>query len=147
MTMTDRDVQAGPPDTGPLLAEYRAIVIPATADFLDNRLTATALRDLWRKYYFDAFRRYDLTVERSWRKESGTDGRIDSGPPTADPTLTTPLTHFPVSIAHNNLDRLIEVLSVELGDRTAEHTQIHERLVDYAHIVNELDTLMASLAA
>jgi len=147
MTMTDPSVQAGPPDTGPLLAEYSAIVIPAAADFLDNRITATQLRDRWREYYFDAFRRYDLTVERSWRQASGTDGRIDSGPPTADPRLTTPLSHFPVSIAHNNLDRLIEVLAAELGDQTAEHTEIHERLVDYAHIVKELNTLMASLAA
>jgi hypothetical protein len=146
MTVTDREVQAGPPNTGPLLADYRSIVIPAAAAFLDNRITATQLRDRWRQYYFDAFRRYDLTVERSWREASGTDGRIDSGPPTANPTLTTPLTHFPVSIAHNNLDRLIEVLAAELGDQTAAQTHIHERLVDYAHIVNELETLMASLA-
>ncbi|GAA0565859.1 hypothetical protein [Actinomadura livida] len=145
MTMTAPQVQAGPPDIGPLLAEYRATVIPATAEFLDDAITATQLRDRWRPYYFDAFRRYDLTVERSWREASGTDGRIDSGPPTADPRLTTPLTHFPVSIAHNNLDRLIEVLAVELGDRTAEHTEIHERLVDYAHMVSGLTKLMESL--
>ncbi|MGH3377838.1 MAG: hypothetical protein ACRDP6_24200 [Actinoallomurus sp.] len=146
MTMTAPGVQAASPDVGPLLAEYRAVVIPAAADFLDNRVGATELRERWRQYYFDDFRRYDLTVEQSWRQASGTDGRIDSGPPTADPQLTTPLAHFPVSIAHNNLDRLIEVLVSELGDQTAAHTQIHERLVDYAHIVKELDALMASLA-
>ncbi|WP_433334835.1 hypothetical protein [Spirillospora sp. CA-294931] len=147
MTMTDAAVQAGPPDVGPLLTEYRSIVIPAATDFLDDRTSATRLRDRWRAYYFDAFRRYDLTVEKSWRQASGTDGRIDSGPPTADPRLTTPLSHFPVSIAHNNLDRLIEVLAAELGDQTAARTQIHERLVDFAHIVNELETLMQSLTA
>ncbi|MCO5998049.1 hypothetical protein [Actinoallomurus rhizosphaericola] len=147
MTVTDQGVQTDGPDTGPLLAEYRAIVVPAAAEFLDNRISADQLRERWRNYYFDAFRRYDLTVERSWREASGSDGRITSGPPTADPQLTTPLSHFPVSIAHNNLDRLIEVLVAELGDQTAEHTQIHERLVDYATIVSELEALMASLAA
>ncbi|MCO5972525.1 hypothetical protein [Actinoallomurus soli] len=147
MTVTDQGVQTGGPDTGPLLAEYRAIVVPTAAEFLDNRISAAELRERWRNYYFDAFRRYDLTVERSWREASGSDGRITSGPPTADPQLTTPLSHFPVSIAHNNLDRLIEVLVAELGDQTAEHTQIHERLVDYATMVSELEALMASLAA
>src|SRR4051794_31067877 len=100
MTMTDPGVQTEGPDVGPLMAEYRAIVVPAAGEFLDSRIGATRLRDRWREYYFDAFRRYDLTVERSWREASGTDGRIPSGPPTADPALTTPLSHFPVSIAH-----------------------------------------------
>jgi hypothetical protein len=147
MTMTDHHIQASTPDTGPLLAEYRRTVIPAAASFLDGRITASQLRETWRRYYFEAFHRYDLTVEKSWRQASGTDGRIETGPPTADPRYTTPLAHFPVSIAHNNLDRLIEVLAAELGDQTAADTHIHERLVDYAHITDRLDTLMASLAS
>lgn len=147
MTMTDPGVQAAAPDTGPLLAEFRAVVLPASEEFLSGRISARQLRDRWRQYYFDAFRRYDLTVERSWRQSSGTDGRIETGRPTADPRHATPLSHFPVSIAHNNLDRLIEVLVAELGDQTADRTQIHERLVDYAHIVDQLTTLMTSLAS
>jgi hypothetical protein len=147
MTMTDNHVQTGPPDTGPLLAEFRGVVLPAAAEFLQDRISAQQLRERWRPYYFEAFRRYDLTVERSWRQASGSDGRIESGPPTADPRFTVPLAHFPVSIAHNNLDRLIEVLVAELGDQTAAHTEIRERTVDFVHIIDRLDTLMASLAA
>lgn len=147
MTMTDTHVQAGPPDTGPLLAEFRGVVAPAAVAFLEDRISASELRELWRPYYFEAFRRYDLAVERSWRQASGSDGRIESGPPTADPHLIVPLSHFPVSIAHNNLDRLIEVLVAELGDQTAAHTEIRERNVDFAYIIDGLDDLMASLAA
>jgi hypothetical protein len=147
MTMTDTHVQAGPPDTGPLLAEFRDVVAPAAVAFLEDRISARELRERWRPYYFDAFRRYDLAVERSWRQASGSDGRIESGPPTADPHFTVPLSHFPVSIAHNNLDRLIEVLTAELGDQTAAHTEIRERNVDFAYIIDGLEALMASLAA
>jgi hypothetical protein len=147
MTMTDNHVQAGPPDTGPLLAEFRDVVASAATAFLEDRISARELRERWRPYYFEAFRRYDLAVERSWRQASGSDGRIESGPPTADPNFTVPLSHFPVSIAHNNLDRLIEVLAAELGDQTAAHTEIRERNVDFAYIIDGLDSLMASLAA
>jgi hypothetical protein len=144
--MTDDHVQTGSPDTGPLLAEFRGVVAPASVDFLENRISAEELRKRWRPYYFEAFHHYDLAVERSWRQASGSDGRIESGPPTADPQFIVPLAHFPVSIAHNNLDRLIEVLVAELGDQTATHTEIRERMVDFAYIVDQLDTLMASLA-
>jgi hypothetical protein len=146
MTMTDNVVQAGPPETGPLLAEFRGVVVPAAAEFLEDRISASELRDRWRPYYFEDFRRYDLAVERSWRQASGSDGRIESGPPAADPGCTVPLSHFPVSIAHNNLDRLIEVFVAELGDQTAGHTEISERMVDFAHMIERLDALMASLA-
>jgi hypothetical protein len=147
MTMTDHPVQTGPPDTGPLLAEYRSVVVPAAGEFLQNRISARDLRERWRPYYFEAFRRYDLTVEHSWRQASGSDGRIETGPPTADPGHTVPLAHFPVSIAHNNLDRLIEVLVAELGDQTAAHTEIRERQADFSHMIDRLDALMASLAS
>ena len=139
MTMTDNHVQASAPDTGPLLSEFRDVVVPAATEFLENRITASELRERWRPYYFEAFRKYDLAVERSWRQASGSDGRIESGPPTADPHLTVPLSHFPVSIAHNNLDRLIEVLAAELGDQTAACTEIRERNVDFAYMVDGLD--------
>jgi hypothetical protein len=147
VTMTDNHVQAGPPDTGPLLAEFRDVVAPAAAEFLENQISARELRERWRPYYFEAFHRYDLAVEQAWRQASGSDGKIESGPPTADPHFTVPLSHFPVSIAHNNLDRLIEVLAAELGDQTAAHTEIRERNVDFAYIINDLDALMKSLAA
>jgi hypothetical protein len=145
--MTNDVVQTGSPDTGPLLAEFRGVVVPASVDFLENRISAQELRERWRPYYFEAFHHYDLAVEQSWRQASGSTGRIETGPPTADPQLTVPLAHFPVSIAHNNLDRLIEVLTAELGNQTAEHTEIRERMVDFAYMVDQLDTLMASLAA
>jgi hypothetical protein len=146
MTMTDPHVHAAPPDTRPLLAAYRDTVVPAAAQFLDNTLTAAELRDTWHHYYLEAFHPYDLTVEAAWRHATGTDGTIETGPPTADPQLTTPLAHFPVSIAHNNLDRLTEVLNAELGNTTASHTHTPERLTDYAHTINRLHTLMTSLA-
>jgi hypothetical protein len=147
MTMTDKQSQAGSPDAGRLLAEFRSVVVPAVTEFLEGRISARELRDRWRPYYFEAFRRYDLSVEQAWRQVSGSDGRIESGPPTADPRFSVPLAHFPVSIAHNNLDRLIEVLVAELGDQTAARTEIRERMVDFAYIVDQLDPLMASLAA
>src|SRR5262249_28461265 len=103
-------------------------------------------KELWRPYYYGPFRHYDLTVERSWRQVSGSDGRLESGIPTADPRYKVPLTHFPVSTAHNNLDRLIEVLAIELGGQTIAKTEIREGKVDFAPIVDRLDALMASLA-
>ena len=83
--MTDDLVQTGSPDTGPLLAEFRGVVAPASVDFLENRISAQELRERWRPYYFEAFHHYDLAVEQSWRQASGSTGRIESGPPTADP--------------------------------------------------------------
>jgi hypothetical protein len=135
------------PDVRPLLAEYRTAVVPAAVDFLAERISAKELRELWRPYYYGAFRDYDLTVERCWRQVSGSDGRLESGMPTADPRYEVPLLHFPVSTAHNNIDRLIEVLAIELGDQTVDKTEIRERQVDFAHIIDRLDALMASLAA
>ena len=52
-----------------------------------------------------------------------------------------------MSTAHNNLDRLIEVLAIELGDRTVAHIAAQERKVDFAHMVDELESLMESLDA
>ena len=147
MTMTDGPVQTGSPDTGPLLAEFRDVVVPASMEFLENRISALELRERWRPYYFEAFHHYDLAVEQSWRQASGSTGRMEYGPPTADPEFIVPLAHFPVSIAHNNLDRLIEVFVAELGDQTAAHTEIRERMVDFTHMIDRLDALMATLAA
>jgi hypothetical protein len=133
------------PDVRSLLSEYRTVVVPAAVDFLEGRISANELKERWRPYYYGPFYDYDLTVERSWRQVSGSDGRLESGMPTADPRFKVPLSHFPVSTAHNNTDRLIEVLAIELGDQTIDKTQIRERKVDFAHIIDRLDALMASL--
>lgn len=145
--MTDSAVGAAAPDVSSLLAEYREIVMPAAVDFLENQISADELRERWRPYYYGIFSRYDLTVERSWRASSGSDGRLESGRPEADPRFDVPLAHFPVSTAHNNLDRLVEVLAIELGDRTIDQTEIYERKVDFAAVITKLDELMASLAS
>lgn len=133
------------PDIRALLAEYRDTVVPAAVDFLEERISAKQLRERWKPYYYDVFSPYDLVVERSWRQASGSDGKLESGRPEADPSYTVPLSHFPVSTAHNNLDRLIEVLSIELGDQTVAKIEATERKVDFAHVVDKLDALMASL--
>lgn len=142
---TDAPAGTGAPDVRSLLAGYREAVVPAAVDFLEERISANELREIWRSYYYDVFSGYDLTVERSWRQASGSDGRLESGTPEADPRHEVPLRHFPVSTAHNNIDRLIEVLAIELGDQTIARTEIRERKVDFAHIVDRLDALMASL--
>src|SRR3954469_10257486 len=103
------------PDVRPLLAGYREAVVPAAVDFLERRISADELRERWREHYFGAFRDYDRAVERAWREASGSDGRRESGGPEADPGHAVPLAHFPVSNAHNNIDRLVEVLAIELG--------------------------------
>jgi hypothetical protein len=143
---TDSVADAVSPDIRSLLTEYRNTVVPAAVDFLAERISANELRELWRPYYYGPFHDYDLTVERSWRQTSGSDGGLEPGLPTADPRFEEPLRHFPVSTAHNNIDRLIEVLAIELGDKTIGHTEMGERKVDFAHIVDRLDALMASLA-
>ncbi|GAA2079505.1 hypothetical protein [Actinomadura alba] len=142
---TDAPAETGAPDVRSLLAKYREVVVPAAVNFLGERTSANELRELWRPYYNGEFYNYDLTVERSWRQASGSDGRLESGTPEADPKHEVPLKHFPVSTAHNNMDRLIEVLAIELGDQTIAKTEIRERKVDLAHIVDRLDALMASL--
>jgi len=144
---TDAPAGTGTPDVRSLLTKYREALVPAAVDFLEERISANDLRDIWRRYYSDDFYQYDLEVERSWREVSGSDGRLESGTPAADPRYEVPLKHFPVSTAHNNIDRLIEVLAIELGDDTIAKTEIPERKVDFAHIVDRLDALMASLVA
>ncbi|XRQ08684.1 hypothetical protein ACN3XK_71345 [Actinomadura welshii] len=143
---TDARAETQVPDARSLLAKYREVVVPAAVDFLEERMSANRLRELWRTYYYEDFYPYDLTVERSWREASGSDGGLEQGTPEADPAHEVPLRHFPVSTAHNNIDRLIEVLAIELGDRTIAKSEIYERKVDFAHIVDRLDALMASLA-
>ncbi|MBT2212741.1 MULTISPECIES: hypothetical protein [Actinomadura] len=143
--MTALDATA-PPDIDRLVSEFRATVLPSARDFLKKKISANELRRVWRPYYYDVFHPYDLSVERAWRSVAGSEGRLESGPPQADPAHELPLLHFPVSIAHNNFDRLIEVLAVELGDGTVEATGIPERIVDFAHVVDALYELMTSLA-
>ncbi|HEU5160903.1 MAG TPA: hypothetical protein VFU43_28155 [Streptosporangiaceae bacterium] len=142
---TDSVAGAVSPDIRALLTEYRDAVVPAAVDFLEERISANELRELWLPYYYGPFHGYDLTVERSWREASGYDGGLQPGMPTADPRFEVPLRHFPVSNAHNNLDRLIEVLAIELGDKTIAHTEMRERKIDLAHMIDRLDALMASL--
>jgi len=135
------------PDVARLTGEFNVTVLPAAKDFLKRKISANVLRDLWRPYYYDVFHQFDLTVEHSWRDTADSDGLLESGPPAADPAHEIPLKLFPVSIAHNNLDRLIEVLAGELGDRTAEATTTPERIVDFAHVVDALNELLTSLTA
>jgi hypothetical protein len=142
---TDGAVEATAPDVHTLLGEYRNVVVPAAAAFVREEISANQLKEQWRPFYYGVFRDYDLSVEHSWRQSTGTDGSIETGTPQSDPRHSVPLSHFPVSTAHNNLDRLIEVLAIELGDRTVAHIAAQERKVDFAHMVDELESLMESL--
>ena len=143
---SDSDVGTVSPDVHSLLANYRKDAVPAVVDFLNGEISANELKDRWQPYYYGSFAGYDRAVERSWRTSTGTDGRLESGTPAADPKHEVPLMHFPVSTAHNNLDRLIEVLAIELGDEKVSKIAATERGVDLAHMVQELDKLMSSLA-
>ena len=134
------------PDVAHLANEFRTVVLPLARDFLEKKISAEGLRQAWRPYYYDVFHPFDSSVEQAWRRTSDSDGGLESGPPQADPAHELPLLFFPVSIAHNNFDRLIEVLAVELGDRTVEETTTPERIVDFAHVVDALNQLMTSLA-
>ncbi|MEV0428288.1 hypothetical protein [Micromonospora sp. NPDC050495] len=144
--MTTAGSTLASPDINTLLSEYRKVFVPAAIDYLEEKISANELRERWRPYYDQTFYRYDLSVEQAWRQSSGSEGRLESGEPQADPVHAVPLMHFPVSIAHNNLDRLIMVLVAELGDQTVAKTAIPARKVDFAHVVDRLDALMASLA-
>jgi hypothetical protein len=144
MTVTDSALVAVP-DVRSILSQYREVVVPAAAEFVEGDISANQLRDRWRPYYFDTFHSYDLMVEQAWRQASGSQGLLESGNPSADPKFEIPLMHFPVSVAHNNLDRLIEVLAIELGDRAVDATPLRERKVDFAHMIDRLDALMAFL--
>ncbi|MET8989402.1 hypothetical protein ACBR40_14780 [Nonomuraea sp. AD125B] len=144
MTVADRALTTSP-DVGLLLKEYREQFIPAAVDYLERRISANELRRRWKPHYLGTFHAYDLTVEQAWRASSGSTGRLEAGGPPADPAHEIPLAHFPVSVAYNNLDRLIEVLAIELGDHTVDTTRLRERTVDFAHVIESLDVLMASL--
>lgn len=134
------------PDAGALLASYLDVVVPAAAAFVREEISANELKERWQPYYYESFREYDLAVERAWRQSTDTNGSLESGTPQADPRHEVPLSHFPVSTAHNNLDRLIEVLAIELRDRTVAELGPQERKVDFVHMVGELGALMSSLA-
>jgi len=143
--MTASDATTSP-DVVHLADEFRTSVLPVTKEFLEKKISANELRAAWRPYYYDVFHPFDLSVEQAWRRVSDSTGRLEFGPPQADPSHELPLLLFPVSIAHNNFDRLIEVLAVELGDQTVEATKIPERIVDFAHVVDALNHLLTSLA-
>lgn len=132
--------------TDKLLREFRLTVIPAARDFVEGRISALQLQQSWRPYYLQRFHEYDAAMLADWRKAYGTDGGLEPGPPTADPKFEPQLRHFPVSIAHHNTDRLVDVMAVELGQRRVTETGLPERMADFACIIDELDKLMASLA-
>jgi hypothetical protein len=143
---TESATEAKAPDVQALLSSYRSVVVPAAGAFVREEISANELKARWSPYYYGSFRDYDLTVERAWRQATGTDGTLEGGTPQSDPRHAVPLSHFPVSTAHNNLDRLVEVLAIELGDRTVAEIAAQERKVDFAHMVDELEALMSSLA-
>ncbi|MFD6159890.1 hypothetical protein ACFWF7_36325 [Nocardia sp. NPDC060256] len=134
-------------DTTALLADYRATVVPAAADFVRGNTSARALREKWLPYFRGPFLQYEIAVQDAWREAYGPDQGIEPGPPTADPAYAEQLRYFPVTITHNNLERLVDVLSVELGENTAGSTRLPERIIDFAYVIDALDSLLESLAA
>ena len=142
MTVVDATTS---PDVARLAGEFESRFLPVSWDFLADKVSANDLRRAWAPYYYDVFHPFDLAVEHAWRVAAHSEGKVESGPPQADPAHELPLRLFPVSIAHNNLDRLVEVLAVELGDQTVVASRIPERIVDFAHVVDALHRLMTSM--
>ena len=132
-------------NTAALLDAYRSEVTPAARAFVEGRLSANELRQRWLLYFQGAFLEYELSVQAAWRTAFGPDKGIEPGPPHADPAYAEQLRHFPVTITHNNLERLVDVLAVELGDKTAGETVTPERIIDFAYVIDALDSFMASL--
>jgi hypothetical protein len=142
------DVRTAPDlDTSRLLAEYRATVLPAAAEFVRGRISAQGLRDIWLPYFQGPFLKYEMAVQDAWRHAYGPDRGIEPGPPIADPAYADQLRYFPVTIAHNNLERLVDVLAVQLGQETAASAKLPERIIDFAYVIDALDALMESLSA
>lgn len=132
--------------TSVLLDAWRTTVTPAAKAFVENRISAKELRQQWLPYFEGPFLEYELAVQRAWREAFGPDRGIEPGPPNADPAYAEQLKYFPVTISHNNLERLVDVLAVELGDRRAGATVTPERIIDFAFVIDALDNFMASLA-
>jgi hypothetical protein len=121
-------------------------VLPAAADFVRGRSSAKDLREIWLRYFQGPFLKYEMTVQDAWRYAYGPDHGIEPGPPIADPAYADQLRYFPVTIAHNNLERLVDVLMVQLGEKTAASAELPERIIDFAYVIDALDALMESLA-
>lgn len=145
MTATAESSNATELDTAALLDAYRAEVTPAAKAFVEGRMSANELRQRWLPYFQGAFLEYELSVQAAWRAAYGPDHGIEPGPPNADPAYADQLKHFPVTISHNNLERLVDVLAVELGDKSASATVTPERIIDFAYVIDALDRFMASL--
>lgn len=133
-------------DTTALLEEYRSTVVPAATEFVRGRMSARALREIWLPYFQGSFLTYERAVQTAWRAAYGPDHGIEPGPPLADPKYADQLRYFPVTIAHNNLERLIDVLAIELEQQTASATNLPERIIDFAYVIDALEGLMASLS-
>lgn len=133
-------------DTTALLEEYRSKVVPAATEFVRGRMSARDLRAVWLPYFRGSFLGYERAVQEAWRAAYGPDRGIEPGPPLADPKYADQLRYFPVTISHNNLERLIDVLEVELDDRTAGATKLPERIIDFAYVIDALEGLMQSLS-
>jgi len=132
--------------TAALLDDYRMTVTPAAKAFVEGRISAKELRQQWLPYFEGPFLEYELAVQSAWREAFGPDRGIEPGPPHADPVYAEQLKYFPVTISHNNLERLVDVLAVELGDRRAGATVTPERIIDFAFVIDAMDNFMASLA-
>lgn len=133
-------------DTSYLLEAYRDSVSPAAIKFVQGLLSASEFREIWLGYFRREFLAYEMSVQDAWRASFGPDGGVAPGAPFADPAYAEVLRHFPVTIGHNNLERLVDVLDVQLNGAGAGETTTPERIVDLAFVVDELDRLMTSLA-
>lgn len=132
-------------DTGRLLETYRASVTPAAKKFVEGKSSASELRTVWLEYFRGDFLAYEMAVHDAWREAFGPDRGVAAGTPLAGPEYAEVLRHFPVTIAHNNLERLVDVLQVQLGDSSVRETPTPERIIDFAYVIDELDRLMQSL--
>lgn len=122
-----------------LLDAYRSQLIPAVAEFIENRTTASEFRQQWREYYYGPFRSYDMALSRVWHETHGSAVGVLPGPPDTQDGDAPLLNLFTISIHHHNLHRLVNVLAEELVDRTAEETVMPQRIADLGHIVDALE--------
>ena len=133
-------------DTFNLLPVYRDTVVPASKKFARGAIAANELRAAWLPYFQGEFLDYENALQRAWRAADGPERGVEVGSPCAGEEFAPILQQFPIAIAHNNLERLIDVLSVQLGDNTADKSNTPERVVDLAYIIDALEELMVKNA-
>lgn len=100
----------------------RFAAVLSQSDISHVRLDEITVR--WRDHYFADFAQFDQNVMR----------HVLSG-------RATPNAWLALSVSHHNLHRLMEVLELEIGDRSLDTSRVPERILDLVEVVNGLSEL------